>query len=405
MNVVRSFRLGPVLRPDDESYPGEEHSCVMSTAPTASKVAEALQQIDSWIDPSIVRGAAAVVWKDGDILAERYTGEAQPGVDVDRHTIFPLASVSKPITAAVVMTLVDAGQCALDEPAASFVPEFIAPSVLRPASDGELEALRTVVTIRQLLSHTACLPEDLPAGRLNYAGKNDLRTISDALIELPLFAPPGTRMRYSNAGVAVLGRLIEHVTGLEFADALRAHVLRPLGLEDTLCRPGPYLDHRIVHMDDAAPSDPEVQFYNSAYWRSLCTPWGGLLGTAADLARFAGAFLEGGQGFLSEGAVREMTNDQTRGVPGEVQSMRITWERAVWGLGWEVKGHKRNHWTGELTSARTFCHFGASGTLLWADPDHNVALAVFGNRTVAHLWPLVPPRWARLSNAVIGAVS
>jgi CubicO group peptidase (beta-lactamase class C family) len=377
----------------------------MSTTSTASKIAEALHQIESWIDPSIVRGAAAVVWKDGQIVAERYAGEAQSGIEVDRRTIFPLASVTKPLTATVVMALVDSGKVALDEPVITFVSEFAAPSPHRQASDGQFEELRKMVTIRQLLSHTACLPEDLPSGRLNYADKNDLRTISDALIELPLFAQPGTRMRYSNAGVAVLGRLIERVTDMDFADAVRAHVLRPLALEDTVCRPGPYLDQRIVHIDDAAPSDPELQSYNSAYWRGLCTPWGGLLGSAADLARFAGAFLDGGAPVLSSGAVREMTNDQTKGVPGEVQSMRITWERAVWGLGWEVKGHKRDHWTGELTSPNTFCHFGASGTLLWADPDRNVALAVFGNRTVAHLWPLVPARWARLSNAVIAAVS
>jgi beta-lactamase class C len=378
---------------------------VMSTSSTASKIAEALHQIDSWIDPSIVKGAAAVAWKDGQVVAERYAGEAQPGIDVDRRTIFPLASVTKPITAAVVLALVDSGKVALDEPAGTFVPAFVAPSPHRHDGDSQFEELRKTVTVRQLLSHTACLPEDLPSGRLNYADKNDMHTISNALIELPLFAPPGTKMRYSNAGVAVLGRLIERVTGMDFADAVRAYVLRPLALEDTVCRPGPYLDQRIVHMDDAAPSDPDVQFYNSAYWRSLCTPWGGLLGSAADLARFAGAFLNGGPRLLSSGAVREMTTDQTKGVPGEVQSMRIAWERAVWGLGWEVKGHKRDHWTGELTSPNTFCHFGASGTLLWADPERNVALAVFGNRTVAHLWPLVPARWARLSNAVIAAVS
>jgi beta-lactamase class C len=375
----------------------------MPASSTASKITEALHQIDSWIDPSIVKGTAAVVWNDGQIVAERYAGEAQPGIEVDRRTIFPLASVSKPITAAVVMSLVDAGKIALDEPVATFVPEFVAPSSHREGGDPQLEELRKSVTVRQLLSHTACLPEDLPRGRLNYADKNDMPTISDALIELPLFAPPGTRMRYSNAGVAVLGRLIERVTGVDFADAVHTHVLRPLALEDTVCRPGPFLNQRIAYMDDATPSDPELQSYNSAYWRSLGTPWGGMLGSAADLARFAGAFLDGWPRLLSSGAVREMTTDQTRGVPGEVQSMRITWDRAVWGLGWEVKGHKRDHWTGELTSPNTFCHFGASGTLLWADPDRNIALAVFGNRTVAHLWPLVPPRWARLSNAVVAA--
>ena len=99
-----------------------------------------------------------------------------------------------------------------------------------------------------------------------------------------------------------------------------------------------------------------------------------------------------------------MTSDQVDGVPGGVQSMKVTWNPAFWGLGWEVKGNKRRHWTGELTSPRTFCHFGAAGTLLWADPDRDVALAVFGNRMTIHLWPFVPARWSRLSNALIASL-
>lgn len=84
--------------------------------------------------------------------------------------------------------------------------------------------------------------------------------------------------------------------------------------------------------------------------------------------------------------------------------MKVTWNPAYWGLGWEVKGTKRRHWTGELTSPRTFCHFGAAGTLLWADPERDVALAVFANRTTIHLWPFIPARWSRLSNALIAAL-
>ena len=100
-----------------------------------------------------------------------------------------------------------------------------------------------------------------------------------------------------------------------------------------------------------------------------------------------------------------MPSDQARGASGGVQSRRVAWQPAFWGLGWEVKGDKRRHWTGELTSPRTFCHFGAAGTLLWADPDRNVALAVFANRTTTHLWPFVPAaRWSRLSNALIASL-
>ncbi|MCC6792290.1 MAG: serine hydrolase, partial [Thermomicrobiales bacterium] len=127
-------------------------------------------------------------------------------------------------------------------------------------------------------------------------------------------------------------------------------------------------------------------------------------GSARDLVRFAGAFLPNGPRLLSRASVEWMTSDQVAGVPGGVQSMKVTWSPAYWGLGWELKGAKRRHWTGELTSPRTFCHFGAAGTLYWADPERDIALAVFGNRTTIHLWPFVQARWSRLSNALIAAL-
>jgi CubicO group peptidase (beta-lactamase class C family) len=90
-------------------------------------------------------------------------------------------------------------------------------------------------------------------------------------------------------------------------------------------------------------------------------------------------------------------------VPGGVESAKVRWDPGRWGLGWEVKGEKRRHWTGDFTSPRTFCHFGHAGTLLWGDPERDIALAVFANRTVTHMWGFILPRWARLSNAIIAA--
>ena len=103
---------------------------------------------------------------------------------------------------------------------------------------------------------------------------------------------------------------------------------------------------------------------------------------------------------VSEAATSLMTTDQTMGVPGGVESAKVQWSPGRWGLGWEVKGEKRRHWTGDYTSNRTFCHFGHAGTLLWGDPERDLALAVFANRTVTHMWAFIFPRWARLSNAV-----
>ena len=377
---------------------------VHQSAGTASKLAQALQQIDSWIGPQGVNGAAAVVWYNGEIAAERYAGEARPGYDVDERTMFALASVTKPVTAATVMTLVEEGSLALDEPIYRFIPEFATPSEADKAKQ-ELESRRREVTVRQLLAHTSGLPEDLASGALRYRDRHDLETMTDAMGRLPLRTAPGSELLYSNAGFALLGRLVERVTGGTFWDEAHRRVLGPLQMDDTIADPGVFEQDRLALVSDTHHTGTDVETYNSAYWRSLAMPWGGLFGSARDLAQFAGAFLPGGPHLLSSASVSLMTSDQANGVSGGVQSMRVVWHPAHWGLGWEVKGSKRRHWTGELTSERTFCHFGAAGTLLWADPVANVALAVFANRTTTHLWPFLPAaRWSRLSNAVIASI-
>jgi CubicO group peptidase (beta-lactamase class C family) len=369
------------------------------------RVERALQQIDDWIGPQGVNGAAAAVWWNGDLAAERYAGEGQPGLPISATTMFGLASVTKPVTAATVMSLVEDGLFAIDEPVYRFVPEFAAASEMSGA-DPTLESRRREITIRQLLAHTSGLPEDLPAGTLRYRDANDLSTMTDALTRLPLRSAPGEELLYSNAGYALLGRIVERETDADFWAAAKRRVLDPLDLNDTIARPGPEYDNRIAIVADTNHAGSDVETYNSHYWRSLAMPWGGLYGSARDLVRFASSFLDSGPKLLSCASVELMTTDQAQGVSGGVQSMRITWQPAVWGLGWEVKGNKRRHWTGELTSPRTFCHFGAAGTLLWGDPEHNLALAVFGNRMTTHLWPFVPAaRWSRLSNALVAAVS
>jgi CubicO group peptidase (beta-lactamase class C family) len=368
-------------------------------------IVDALTLIDPWVGPHAVTGATAAVWHHGELIASRVAGEAMPGLPVTPETLFALASVTKPVTAATVMSLGEEGTVGLDESVARFVPEFGAGP--EPGSEGvtpAFEQLRRQVTIRHLLTHTSGLPEDMASGRLRYVDKHDLATMTDVMCRLPLRSSPGSEHRYSNAGYAVLGRLVERLTGNDFWDEVQHRVLDPLGISNTVARPGPGWDARIARVTDTANAGTEVEPYNSDYWRGLGLPWAGLYGTAEDLVRFAAAFLPGGPRLLSRAAAEAMTADHVKGVPGGVESMKVVWNPAVWGLGWEVKGEKRRHWTGELTSPATICHFGGSGTLLWADPERNVALAVFGNRTTAHLWPFVPARWSRLSNAIIAAL-
>lgn len=372
----------------------------------AGRIERALAAIDGWIGPQGPPGVGAAVWHRGRVVAERYAGEARPGVPVDERTLFPLASVTKPLTATVALTLVEAGLVGLDEPVSRLVPEFraaVGPGGREPSP--ELERLRGTISARQLLAHTSGLPEDLAPAESRFAAREPLAAIIDRMCRLPLESAPGAELRYSNAGYGVVARLVERVTGEEFWAAARSRLLDPLDLADTVARPGPSVLDRIADLADTAHAGTELETYNGAYWRDLAIPWGGAFGTPRDLVRFAAPFLPSGPRFLSAAGVTAMTTDQTEGVPGGVGSARVWWPSGRWGLGWEVKGPKRRHWTGELTSPAAFCHWGASGTLLWADPERDLALAVFANRTAARMWTFIMARWARLSNAVVAAAT
>lgn len=361
-------------------------------------IKRALEAIDDWIGADAVKGASAAVWHAGEIVAVRHAGEANPGQPVSDATLFALASVTKPVAAATVVSQVDSGEIQLDAPVQSVLPDFMS------GADGAFEKFRNAVTVRQLLSHTSGLPEDLTRRTFRGSDLPTLRELTDAMLGLALEYEPGTQLVYSNAGFGTLARIAETIAGQDFWELTWQTVLDPLGLRNTIDRPGPSLDERIANVDDVANKGKPGEAYNSRYWRDLGIPWGGLYGTAEDMLTLAAAFLRPKDGPFARPLMEEMIRDQVGGVPGAVQSLRVAWPHASWGLGWEVKGQKSRHWTGNLTSAATFCHFGATGTLLWADPDHDVALAVFANRTTYHLWPFVPPRWAELSDAIIIAV-
>ncbi len=363
-----------------------------------------LQAIDSWVADGATPGASAAVWFRGEIVATRVAGSARDGVAMGEDTLFALASVSKPITAAAVVRAADMGDLALDMPVVMLVPEFgEADDPLGPDILSQLEVLRDRITIRHLLSHASGLPESVTGGRVRIREKPTLDDYIDAMCGLPVQSAPGEELRYSNPGYGILGRVLERAVGQPFNVYVHNAILEPLGLTNVATRPNSSLDDRVAVVKDAAHEGSDVASYNSAYWRSLGMPWGGFFGTASDLVRFAASFFAGQASPIDPDSRADMIVDQTGGAPGGVHSLGAIWQHGAWGLGWEVASRKRNHWTGTLRSPNTFCHWGQSGTLVWADPDRQLALAVFGNRAVRQPWPLRPPLWLELSDAIVEA--
>jgi|SRR5665811_143922 len=369
-----------------------------------SEVDRALAVIDDWVDAGVVQGAAAAVWHAGEIIATRVAGEAQPGRPVAPDTLFALASVSKPFTAAAIMHILQATGTDLDTPLSTVLPGFS--SIDDPFDEDalpQLEALRDRITFRHLLCHTAGLPENAGIKRIRMSNQPTLDELVDAMCNLPLQSVPGAELRYSNAGPALAARAASVLADRDFHAILNDDILTPAALDSIVLRPGQNLDDRIAVVAGASRKGGPSESYNSQYWRDLGIPWGGYFGATHDVLQFAASFLPDQPSPLSTEARLEMTTDQTNGVPGGVSSAGVHWEHGSWGLGWEVKGAKPRHWTGTLTSPNTWCHWGRSGTLVWLDPDRRLGLAVFGNRTVAKAWPLRPPRWSELSDAVVNA--
>lgn len=369
---------------------------------TSRSFDSALRNVDRWVEEGVVPGVGVAIWHRGTVVAERYVGEARPGVPVTPETLFGLASVSKPITAAAVIAAVECGDLSLDASLSLFVPEFgSADTVYDEDAVPQLEALRDRVTIHHLLCHVSGLPENIGVKHIRMRNRPTLDQMQDVMAALPLQSAPGEQLRYSNVGYGLLALAIERTTDSTFFDVLRKRVLDPFQLRDVVVRPTEAERTRITHTMDAPGAGTDSESYNSRYWQDTAIPWGGYFGTPVALVQFASAFLPGHERGLRLESLRQMRKDQTGRVPGGVQSAGVRWERGAWSFGWEVKEDKQRHWTGTKTSAQTFCHWGQAGTLVWADPHRELALAVFANRTVHKPWPLAPPRWSELSDAVV----
>ena len=194
-------------------------------------------------------------------------------------------------------------------------------------------------TVRHLLAHAAGLPFDGQA---------------------PI-ARPGERRIYSNTGFEVLAEHLAQRAGMPFDDYMSEAVLEPLGMGAEL----------------------------------RGSPAAGLHGSLDDLIALAGELLE--PKLIAAETFAEATTVAFPGLTGVLPGFGRM-EPNDWGLGFELRDEKDPHWTGSRNSARTFGHFGGSGTFLWVDPERQLALGCLTDRD---LGPWAKDAWPRLSDAVL----
>ena len=326
----------------------------------------ALEVVDTWGDRARVPAvAAAAVGPDG-VREARSAGDARP------DSLFALASLTKPLVALAALVAVEEGALGLDEPAGRHLLAYAS-------------GARAAVTTRHLLAHASGLPESGPRGV--------------PPLEVELAHPPATRRVYSNEGYAVLGELLTAATGIPHAAYVHQAVFEPLGMDAFLGLPEAE-EGRALTVLEPGVWRPGLQLFNSREWRSRGTAAGGAFATAEAYARVIQLLLSDGAPLIAPETFAEMARPQFPGLAGGIESFQ-TWEQADWGLGCDIRDAKSPHWLPPECSPATLSHFGAAGTLMWADPVARVGLVCLANRGTYSGWMMEPGGWPDLSAAVL----
>jgi len=172
-------------------------------------------------------GFAVGIVLEGELVYARGFGvrDVATATSVDSDTVFRIASMTKSFTALSVMQLRDEGRVMLDEPAATYVPELR--SLAAPTRDA------APISLRLLLTNASGLAYDDLWGAVTF-GKSDDELMALLRAGVQISTTPGTRYAYSNLGWALLGKVVERVSGMRYRDYVTESILRPLGMSSTV---------------------------------------------------------------------------------------------------------------------------------------------------------------------------
>ena len=318
-------------------------------------------------------------------------------------SVFWIASMTKAITAAAAMQLVEQGKLSLEGPIGKVLPDLAAPQVLE-GFDAEgapkLRAAKNPITLRHLLTHTAGFAYDMWNGDmvkyLEKTGTPGITTCQHAALKTPVMSDPGTRWEYGT-NIDFVGKAVEAVSGKRLDAYLRDHIFAPLGMTDTGFKLGDTQRKRLVGMHtrgedgSLAPIPFELEQEPEFHMGG-----GGLYGTAGDYIRFTQMILNKGRGNGNQVLKPETVAMMGQNHIGELNMTKLTSHVAFatndvdlypdmdkkWGLSFLINTAK----TPEGRSPGSLAWAGLANTYYWIDPARDVTgvilmqLLPFGDR-------------------------
>jgi methyl acetate hydrolase len=305
-------------------------------------------------------------------------------------SVFWIASMTKAVTTAAGMQLVEQGKLSLDEPIGKLLPDLANPQVLEgfdAKGEPKLRAAKKPITLRHLMTHTAGFAYDMWNGDmvqyLEKTGTPGITTCQNAALKTPIMTDPGTRWEYGT-NIDFVGKAVEAVSGKRLDAYLRDHMFAPLGMSDTGFKIGESQRKRLVGMhargeDGTLAAIPfeleqEPEFHMGG---------GGLYGTAADYIKFTQMILNKGRGngnqLLKPETVALMGQNHIGDLTIGKMTTAIGWATndvdlypdivKKWGLSFLINTAK----TPEGRSAGSLAWAGLANTYFWIDPARDVA--------------------------------
>ena len=341
-------------------------------------------------------GVVLIAHRDGQsVLASHGVASLEGGPALSDDTIFRFYSMTKPITCAAVLTLVDDGLISLNDPITDYIPEFASMMVV---SNGELLPTETPITIKHLMTHTSGLSYAVLPGpaQAYYADANvfainnrlseTLEQHITRLSEMPLVSKPGSIWNYGES-MGVLGRLVEIVSGQSFAEFLNSNIFDPLSMTDTAFfvppeKTGRFADLYYLPTGGEMTNITGEALYGGSYRKEPSLQYGGagLVGTPKDYLRFARMLLNNGtldgKKVLSKEAVHMMTSNQ---LSTELGSAPLASAGRGEGVGFGfcglvTTGPRSDDYPGPLGE---YGWGGWASTDFWIDPENQITGLVF----------------------------
>ncbi|MEM7376170.1 MAG: serine hydrolase domain-containing protein [Pseudomonadota bacterium] len=356
--------------------------------------------MQTYVTRDRIAGWSCDVQRDGASVWQACGGlrDREAGLAVEPDTVFRIYSMTKPVTSVAAMMLVEAGQLALTDPVAEFIPAFADQQVYRSGSRyaPALEPVSQPMQIIHLLTHTSGLTYDFlhahPVDAMyrdagftwGHHPDADLAEACEIWARAPLLFQPGAEWNYSVA-TDVLGRVVELVSGETLDRFFHTRIFAPLGMRDTGFQPGEAQLPRLAALYQPN-ADRTAERATWADARAHETPrllsgGGGLYGTLGDYQRFCQLLLNGGEldgaRLLGTRTVARMLQNHLPGqreltAVGRPLFSETAFSGMGFGLGFSIVVNPAD--TPNLCSAGEAAWGGAASTAFWVDPHERLSV-------------------------------